>query len=247
MKRPCLVLLTSLVAFGQSSYKYSVKGDEKTVEITNVNYEVTNSGLVLRETTKSKQTLGDIGVEATTTTEAWKLGVDMKQKPIYSVTVPATSSRIVEEVFVVARGLEENDWWSIYNISTGARLFDTHAPMVIVPINPASVKLRYVGLEAIDDEHLKEPHMVAVLTYASESKVIREALITCDDPKQAALRRSFADQTRELYRSGTTLHLTFSGNYPSPPATINFTIPIAGDDLDLAHAQVPLHFKIVKR
>jgi hypothetical protein len=82
--------------------------------------------------------------------------------------------------------------------------------------------------------------VVAVLSYASDEKLIREALITCDDVKQAALLRSFADETRTLAdNGGKSLRLTFTQNYPSPPAPVTVTIPIAGDDLDLAHATLP--------
>ena len=49
--------------------------------------------------------------------------------------------------------------------------------------------MRYLGLDAPGDDtkdaRFKEPHFVAVVGYASASKVIREAIITCDDPKQA--------------------------------------------------------------
>jgi hypothetical protein len=55
----------SLIAQPAASYKYTVKGDEKTVEITNVNYELVgsdNSRMVLRKTTQEKQVIGDIGM-----------------------------------------------------------------------------------------------------------------------------------------------------------------------------------------
>ena len=150
----------SLLAQPVSSYKYTVKGDEKTVEITNVNYEELDSGLVLRMTTHLKHFVGEKGLKASTTTEAWKLGVDLKTKPLYSVTVEGTETRTVDgALFAVSRGLDETDWWSIYKIGNGAHLFDTYVPL-------------------------------------------------------------------------------------SPPATLNVVIPIAGDDLDLPHAQLPPHLHI---
>src|ERR1700693_1754559 len=90
------VMACALAAQPASSYRYTVKGDEKTIEITNVNYHVTSTDLVVRMTTSSKQIIGDMGMEASTTTEAWKLGVDLKTKPIYSVTVEGSERRIVE-------------------------------------------------------------------------------------------------------------------------------------------------------
>jgi hypothetical protein len=252
----CLVAMAcSLAAQPVSSYKYTVKGDEKTIEITNVNYQFTAANLVLRMTTRSKEVIGDIGREGTTTTEAWKLGVDMKTKPLYTVTVEGAEVRIVDEnVFVVSRGLEEVEWWSVYRMLNGAHLFDTYVPLVKFSISRDTVTNRFAGLEVPEDNHkdarLREPHVVAVLSYASDAKVIREALITCDDVKQAALLRSFADESRALADSGgKSLRLTFTQNFPSPPAPVVLTIPVAGDDLDLAHAQVPpkLHVAAWKR
>jgi hypothetical protein len=131
---PAVLLLATVGAlFSQptSSYSYSVKDGFKVVEITNVAYELTNPDLVLRTTTHSKQNLGDIGVQATTTVEAWKLGGDLKQKPPYAVTVDGTEGRTVDvDLFVSSRGLEEVEWWSVYRIATGAHLFDTYVPLV---------------------------------------------------------------------------------------------------------------------
>ena len=248
----------ALVAQPQASYKYTVKGDEKTVEITNVDYEVVNSAMVLRKTVKSKQVIGDIGIQATSTTEAWKLGTDLKQKPLYSVSVEGTESRTVEsELFVVSRGVEEVEWWSVYRLADGAHLFDTYTPLIAFSINRKEMTLRYAGLEVPEDDakdaRLKDPHVVGVLSYASEAKVIREALITCEDPKLAAQMRSYADETRTLTQNGAPksqiLRIAFSQNFPSPPATIAVVVPIAGDDLDLTLAKLPprVHIAAWKR
>jgi hypothetical protein len=252
-----LISVGALLAQPVSSYRYTVKGDEKTIEITNVNYEVAGPDLVLRTTVKSKRVIGDMGMEASVTTEAWKLGVDVKQKPLYAVTVEGSESRIVEDaLFVVSRGLEEVEWWSVYRIANGAHLFDTYVPLVKFSSSRDTLTMRYAGLDVpeddIKDARLREPHVVGVLTYASDAKVIREALITCDDPKQAQLLRSYADETRMLTQTGEkskSLRVSFSQNAPSPPATIAVVIPLAGDDLDLVHAQLPprMHVAAWKR
>ena len=132
--------LGTLAAQPVSSYRYTAKGDEKTVEITNVNYEMVMFDLVLRTTSRLKQNLGDIGVEALTTVEAWKLGVDMKTKPLYTVKQAGTDSHTVDkEVFVISAGVEEVEWWSVYSITNGAHLFETYTPLVGVNINRASL------------------------------------------------------------------------------------------------------------
>ena len=89
--------------------------------------------------------------------------------------------------------------------------------------------------------------MVGVLTYASAEHVLREALISSDDPKQAELLRSFADANRSVTLVETparALKISISQNYPSAPATISLTVPIVRDDLDLAHAQMPAHLHV---
>jgi hypothetical protein len=85
--------------------------------------------------------------------------------------------------------------------------------------------LRFVGLTVPPDDtkdpRLKDPHVRAVLTYASSDRVIR-AIFTSAEPHQAALLPSFADATRA---------------------------PISGDGLDLGHAQLPsrLHAAVWNR
>lgn len=242
-------------AQSQSSISFSAANEEPAIDIVNVAYEVDGPipGLppealqVLRKTTRSRQVLGDIGVEATTTIEAWPFAVELTEKPRYVIKVPGTDCQTVDNaLLVVSRGLEEIDWWSVYGLGTGAHLFDSYVPLVRFSIARESDMLRYVGLRVPDDTadaRLKEPHVVAVVTYASAERVIREALITAEDPRQAAQLRSFADEVREVAVDGRdpgrSLKISFSQAYPAAPATLTITIPIAGDDLDLAHATIP--------
>ena len=263
-----VALAASMGIFGQtkkpyqasapSSVSYSVKDGEQNVEITNVAYELVGSAipgrplderLVLRKTTKTRQVIDEIGMEASTTIEAWPLGVDLKQKPLYSFTAegidPATRN---SEVIVLSRGLEEVEWWTVYKLGSGQRLFDTYAPLIDFSISRDTVTTRYVGLEVPEDDakdaRLRAANVVGVVTYASAAKVIREALITCDDPKKAALLRSFADASRTLTYSGGALRLAISQNYPSAPATVTIAVPVAKDDLDLAKAVLPAGVRV---
>jgi len=71
--------------------------------------------------------------------------------------------------------------------------------------------------------------------------VIREALITCDNPARAKLLRSYWDQTRTLsaipgrpYGSPPSIRISFSSNDPGKaPVTVDVMVGIAKDDLDL--------------
>jgi hypothetical protein len=249
---------------GQSASTFSVtkKGTEQTIEISNVAYEVTGTGnplLVLRKSTRTKEVLGDIGKDATTTVEAWPLGTDFRQKPLYVVKTGGVDPIVVDsEIIQISRGLEEIEWWSIYKLATGEHLFDTYTPLTKFSISRETLTPRYVGLEVPPDDtkdaRLKEAHVVAVVTYASAGKVVREALITADDPKQAQLLRSFADCSRTVEgveKDGVVrfLRVTIRQSFPSAPNPVVVTIPLSGDDLDPAHAQLPprLHVTAWKR
>lgn len=259
-----------LHAESRSTIDLSTAADgSETVEIRNVSHEVTGTQipgrppgerLLLRKTLRSKQVLGDIGMEATITLEAWPLGQDLRRKPLYSLTVTGDDGRTIDNaLLVVARGLEETEWWSVYKLGSGQHLFDTYVPLLSFSISRETVTTRYVGLEAPGDDtkdaRLKQPNVVGVLTYASDGRIISEALVTCDDPKQAQLLRSYADTTRAVSlmdgaeRSQQTLKLSFSQNYPSPAHPVEVRVPVRADDLDLAHAQLApgMHVSLWRR
>jgi hypothetical protein len=265
----------SFQAQSASTISMVTKGDEQTIELHNVAYEITNElipgrppkeRLLLRKTSVEKQVLGDEGEEATTTLEAWPLGTDVKLKPLYALTLTGREGQTVDNaLWVASRGTEELDWWSVYKLGNAQHLFDTYVPLLKFSITLDIQKVRYVGLEVPPDDtadkRLKEAHVLGVLTYASEDKVLHEALLTDDDPKQAQLLRSFADETHEValieaprpvakgVEPSRKLKVTFSANWPSPPSVQEVVIPIAGDDLDLAHAQLPpkMHVAVWRR
>jgi hypothetical protein len=246
-----------------STYTQTEKNGQTTVEIRNVTYHVSGTGvpgraaeerLLLRKSTRSRRVLDEIGMLATVTLEAWPLGVDPRQKPLYSATITGDDAQIVESaLWVVSRGVEDVQWWSVLKLGTAQRLFDTYVPLVSFSIARETVMERYVGLEVPPDDtrdaRLKDPRVVAVLEYASEDQVIREALLTCDDPQRARLLRSYEDTTRVLAGTPQGLTLSISQNYPSPPDTVTVAVPILNDDLDLARAKLPsgLHVAAWKR
>ncbi len=245
-----------------ASVTYGVNKDgQQTVEITNIAYEVTSTAvpgrpqderLLLRTTTRTRQVVDEIGTDASTTVEAWPLGMDPKQKPLYSLKVAGVDARAVDgALIVILRGLEDTEWWSVYKLGSGERLFDTDVPLLGFSIRRDIQTMRYAGLDVPEDDvkdpRLRDPHVVAVLTYASPERVMREALITSDDPKQAQDLRSFADagRTVTLVESpARALKIAISQNYPSAPATVSLTVPIVRDDLDLSHAQMPAHLHV---
>jgi len=247
----------------QSTIVYKNANNSDEVEIQNVTYELAGPGisgrpkderLVLRKTTRTKQVVDEIGMEAATTVEACPLGVDPKEKPLYTVKVAGVDPVVTNgDLIVISRGLEEVDWWSVYRLGNGLHLFDTYTPVLQFSTTRDTQTLRYVGLEVPPDDasdtRLKAPNVVAVLTYASGERVIREALVTHDDPKSAQALRSYADATRTVAFAGGAIRLAISQNYPSSPKTVTMTVPIARDNLALAQSQLPagLHITAWKR
>jgi hypothetical protein len=262
-----------------STVAFSRKDNQETIEITNVAYELTGNGipgrprderLVLRKTSHTREIVDEIGMEASTTIQAWPLGVDLRQKPLYSLTVPGVEPKTVNShLIVISRGLEEVEWWSVYGLGSGAHLFDTYVPLIQFSIGWEAQELRYAGLEAppddVADTRLRAPNVVAVLTYSSAHRVIGEALITCDNRELAQLLRSYADATRKATlvehrlpsvpgkkttgESAHSITVSMSPSYPSPPTNYTVSVPIAKDDLDLAHAtaSASLHIAAWKR
>jgi hypothetical protein len=266
MRRFPIFLFMAGTAFAQAPFQsqspstvvYSIKDGQRTVEITNVAYEVTNTGvpgrpqderLLLRTTTRTKQVVDDIGMEASSTVEAWPLGVDPRQKPLYSLKADGVDSKTVDNaLLVVLRGLEDTEWWSVYKLGTGERLFDTYVPLLSFSIRRDIQTMRYAGFDVPNGE--KDPHLVGTLTYASAEHVLREARVTSDDPKQARMLRSFADANRSVTLVETparALKISISQNYPSAPGTVSITIPIVRDDLDVAHARKPASLTVTAR
>ncbi len=269
--KPIAVLFLAVAAFAHThkpfqsqspaSVVYGVNKDgQQTVEITDVAYKVTSTGvpgrprdqrLLLRTTTRTKEVVDDIGMEASTTVEAWPLGVDPKQqKPLYALKVNGVDSKIIDgALLTVLRGLEDTEWWSVYKLGTGERLFDTYVPLLAFSIRRDIQTMRYVGFDVPDKS---SENLVGVLAYASAERILRTALITSDDPKQAQMLKSFADANRSVTLIETparALKIAISQNYPSAPAAVTLTIPMVRDDLDLGHAQMPagIHLAPLKR
>jgi hypothetical protein len=236
-----------------------------TIEIRNVSYEVVTNvpgrapadRLLLRKINRSKEVLGDIGMEANVSLEAWRLGDDLRQRSLYTLNVEGNEANTKDNaLFVVSRGLEEVGWWSVYKLGNGQHLFDTYVPLESFSISRETVTTRYVGLEVPPDDtkdaRLKQPNVIGVLTYASDSRVMHEILLTSDDRQQARLLRSFADVTRTLsvtLNPSPTIRISFTQDFPSSPNPLEVVIPVKGDDLDLKNAQLPakLHAAVWKR
>ena len=267
----CAGLLLALAeipfhAQSASTVSYTVAGDGETVEIQNVAWQYTGTGvpgrpaderLLLRTTTHEKNFVGDIPEPGAMTLEAWPLGVNPNTKPLYSVKLEASDARTLDNcLWVINRGYVDTPMWSIHRLGDGRHLFDTHVELVRFQVSRADGTSRYAGLDVPADDtpdaRLKDPRVVAVLVYAAEDRVLREALITHDKPAEARQMRSLADETQQVAFIETParrLKVAFSHNYPDAPATLEASIPLTKDDLDISHAQLPpgLHIAAWRR
>jgi hypothetical protein len=243
-----LPLSAQTTARSESSIVHRTANGDSIVEIRNSAYEL-EGNLVLRKTVHSREVIGDKGMESEIQLAAWPLGMDLSRKPLYEVKATGTDARTRNgEVWIVE---DETDpdvpSWAVYHLGSGRRLFQTEVQPLEFGISRADGALRYAGLEVPPDDaadiRLRAKNVVAVLSYAGGERVIREALITCDDPEKAALLRSYFDEERTLGvadRGGVRyLRVTFRGAFPSRADELSISIPLAKDDLDLAHGSLP--------
>jgi hypothetical protein len=272
MRRSCFLILAAIIAActpqppastdaqPASSISYKVDNSSKTIDIQNVSYEVVGPAipgrpademLVLRKTTTTRQVVDEVGGEANTTVEAWPLGADLKEKPVYVITTSGEDPITLHgEVVVISRGIEDVAWWSVYAIGTGQHLFDTYAPVASASISREVRTLRYAGLEVPPDDakdsRLKAANVVAVLTYASEERVLREVLITNDDTKTAQIMRSYFDATRVVDFDGKRIRITISENYPSTARPVIIEVPVTNDNPDLSKSRTPAGIRLAE-
>ena len=254
-------------AHAASTVSLSKVGEMEEVDITNVTYEVTQAfvptkagtdRLLLRQTCTTTAVMEEPEWGSTTVLEAWPLGASLSQKPLYTIKAAGPRGRTVDEgLFVIERGTGEVEWWSVYQLGTGQHLFDTYVPLVGFSISRETLSMRYIGFEVPPDDatdaRLKQPNVVGVITYASAEGKKREALLTAVSPKTAAELRSYADSTRTLsVMEGAPpkgIRIFISQNAPAPANPLSLTIPVAADNIDVEHAQLPagLHLTRWKR
>ena len=250
-----------------STVALSEVGDSEELDITNVTYEVTpayvpgrpgTGRLLLRQTCTSKAILEEPEWGSTTVLEAWPLGASLSQKPIYTIKATGMDGRTVDgSLFLIERGTGDVEWWSVYQLGTGQHLFDTYVPLLGFSISRETLDMRYVGFEVppddVADARLKQPNVVGVITYASAEGRKHEALLTAANAKTAAELRSYSDATRTVSvvecAPPKAIRIFISQNAPSPANPVSLTIPVAADDLDVEHAQLPagLHLSRWKR
>lgn len=248
------MLYAQSTARSESTIVQKVEHGDSVVEIRNTGFELAGK-LVLRKTVQSREVIGDKGLESEVTLAAWPLGSDLaKKKPLYEVKSAGTDARTRNgEIWILENAADPDvPVWSVYTLATGRRLFRSHVPPLEFGVSQADGTLRYAGIEVppddAEDPRLRSRNVVAVLSYSAADHVIRETILTCEDPARAAELRSYFDEERTLETTdrvgGRYLRVTFRGSYPNRPDEKVITIPITKSGLDLAHAAMPPGFHL---
>lgn len=169
--------------------------------------------------------------------DAWPLdGVeDVKRPALYTVVAPGRAATLVEDGTLV---VEHGSRRSVYSLSSGQWLYDWEAP-------PASYmgegeRRRFIALASVEED--MPPRSIAVLTLATSQVVLERVMIVADDPTRARLLRSSIGMIRPVPRFDDATRRTIDLSLPAGL----MRIPVSGDDLDLANAQVPQGLRLVE-
>jgi hypothetical protein len=198
MKKSLAVLALGVIgplAAQPSSLAISGKQGEEAVVIHNVSYELAGR-TVLRKTERTRQVVGDKGMEASTLVEAWPLGGDRNEKPKYTIKVEGVDARSLDnELLIVARGLEDTQWWALYRLTDGKPVFNTF----VRPLRIPDTNL-FAGYDVPEDgdPRLKNQKLIGVIHLAGPEGTPRRIELHANDDTRARTLRSFADVTPSM-------------------------------------------------
>lgn len=162
--------------------------------------------------------------------DAWGLDSadDVKKRALYTVVAPGRSAAISEDgTLVVDHGSRR----SVYTLASGNWLYDSDlAPATFAG---EGERRRFVALGAAEED--LPTRAVGVLTYANNQAILKRVMVTADDPTRARLLRSSVAMIRPVVRLDEAGRRTVELSLPAGM----IRLPLNGDDLDLAKAQLP--------
>ena len=169
--------------------------------------------------------------------DAWPLdGVeDVKRPALYTIVAPGRAASLGEDGTLV---VEHGSRRSVYALASGQWLYDWES----VPASYAGEgdRRRFVALAAVEED--MPPRSIAVLTLATNQAVLKRVMIVADDPTRARLLRSSVGMIRPVPRFDDATRRTIDLSLPAGL----LRIPVTGDDLDLANAQVPQGLRLLE-
>lgn len=163
--------------------------------------------------------------------DAWPMdaAMDLKQKALFTVIAPGRSATVAEDGTLV---VEHGSRRSVYTLAGGIWLYD--ADLAPATFTTEGERRRVVALSAVEED--MPSRTVAVLTYATSQAILKRVMITAEDPIRARLLRSSAALIRPVARMDDASRRIIDLSLPAGLVRI----PMNGDDLDIANAQVPL-------
>jgi hypothetical protein len=275
----CLVIAGSLAARSAEAPGYSVEaishatksGDDEALD--NTSFEFTGCGLsaaadrlLLRLRLTSKSNTQEIGTEGQVRLDAFPATTGTSAAPIYSIAAEGSDGRFLTEpcLFALNRGLEEFDWWEVYSLRNGKRLFQSSSEpfvfsfMIEDDIRQTDTAGLYVPPDDETDATLKQPDIAGVVALTQDDKLQSLAVIRIQNKVRAQELRSYADERRYLSiidaRTGASLGQASGEKQLSQrplaleiywaAANLRLKVPVTKTGLDLAHATLPLGFRL---
>lgn len=163
--------------------------------------------------------------------DAWPLdgAEDVRKPALYTVVAAGRAASVEDDGTLV---VEHGSRRSVYALASGAWLYDTDSAVSSFALE--GERRRVIAVSTAEDD--MPAGSVAVLTYATNQAVLKRVLVTASDPARARLLRSSVALTRAVARVEDATRRTL--DLPLPAGIVR--IPMTGDDLDLAKAQLPV-------
>jgi hypothetical protein len=161
-------------------------------------------------------------------------------EPLYTVEAEGSAATILPECLLrIDRGLEDFQWWQVNDLAAGTPLFETMAePLVFATLDDDQIRSThaagfYVPPDDEADKRLADPHVVGLLTLATDGKVATRFLVTATDPEKAAALRSYWDERRylavvETGKDGALGSATAEQPLSKRPLSLEISWPVAG-------------------
>jgi hypothetical protein len=168
--------------------------------------------------------------------DAWLLesAADLKKTPIYSMLANGTALSLGDDGLM---WVERAGRRSAYGLADGLWLFDSDSP--VVTLSPDGESRRLAAVSAAEDD--MPTRSVAVIAYATQTKVLRRVLLVADDPFRARALRAATTGMRLVLRQDDGGRRVLE----LPLAAGVVRLPVKADDIDLAAATVPSGLRLI--